>query len=291
MKRHFVYFIASIAVALSVWAVSSVPRSLAAVFSPGNLVIYRVGDGSAALTNAATPVFLDEYSLSGTLVQSIPMPVTVNGSQRRLTANGTATSEGLITLSENRQYLTLTGFDAAVGLPGVASTNIITTGRVIGRAGVDGLVDTSTVISNAFSTASIRSAATDDGTRFWAAGGATGIAYITFGTQGASTIIANSPFNLRQLKIGHGQLYVGSSTSTFNLSTVGIGKPTTAGQTITNLPGLPTAGLNPHSFYFADLDNTTADYDTLYLTQDGTSGGFGNIRFDGSWLPIPRRSI
>ena len=39
-----------------------------APFTPGNLVAYRVGTGTGAL-----PVFLDEYRVDGTLVQSLPL--------------------------------------------------------------------------------------------------------------------------------------------------------------------------------------------------------------------------
>ena len=46
----------------------------AAGFTPGNLVVVRVGAGATALSNAATQVFLDEYSPTGGLVQSVPLP-------------------------------------------------------------------------------------------------------------------------------------------------------------------------------------------------------------------------
>ena len=46
----------------------------AAPLTPGDLVVYQVGDGSYVLSNAAAVVYLDEYTTSGTLVQQIPMP-------------------------------------------------------------------------------------------------------------------------------------------------------------------------------------------------------------------------
>src|SRR6476646_382680 len=39
---------------------------VSAAFTPGDLVVYRVGDGSASLTGIATAVFLDEYTPAGT---------------------------------------------------------------------------------------------------------------------------------------------------------------------------------------------------------------------------------
>src|SRR6059058_2854684 len=65
-------------------------RVVPAAFTPGDLVVYRVGDGTTSLTSSSVPVFLDEYASNGTLVQSIAMPTTVSGAQKRLVASGTA---------------------------------------------------------------------------------------------------------------------------------------------------------------------------------------------------------
>src|ERR1043166_2536631 len=50
---------------------AGIKESPTAAFTPGNLVIYRVGDGSAGLPINATAVFLGQYKKSGTLVQSV----------------------------------------------------------------------------------------------------------------------------------------------------------------------------------------------------------------------------
>ena len=63
----------------------------AAPFTPGNLAVLRVGDGAAALTSAGTAVFIDEYTTTGSLVQSLAIPA--NGSPQ-LVVSGTASSEG-----------------------------------------------------------------------------------------------------------------------------------------------------------------------------------------------------
>src|SRR4051794_4254196 len=70
--------------------------ALAAAITPGDLVIYRVGDGSAALSANATAVFLDEYTQAGALVQSIPLPST---GANALTAVGNSGTEGIISRS------------------------------------------------------------------------------------------------------------------------------------------------------------------------------------------------
>ena len=62
----------------------------AARFTIDNVVVYRVGSG-AALSNAAAPVFLDEYDQTGTKVQSIALPTAaVRNSQSRQSSAGRA---------------------------------------------------------------------------------------------------------------------------------------------------------------------------------------------------------
>lgn len=68
-------------------------------FTPDNIVVYRVGTDAAALSSAATAVFLDEYTPGGLLVQSVAAPTVDAGSNQTLTAVGKAASEGLLTLS------------------------------------------------------------------------------------------------------------------------------------------------------------------------------------------------
>lgn len=83
----------------------------AAAFTPGNLVIYRIGNGTDALSNFGNPVFLDEYTPTGTLVQSVPLPTTASGANRRLISSSIV-QEGMLTRSSDGRYLILTGYDA-----------------------------------------------------------------------------------------------------------------------------------------------------------------------------------
>src|SRR5688572_19084620 len=91
-------------------------------FTAGNIVVYRVGNGTGTLSNAATAVFLDEYTTAGVLVQSVAIPVDVSGANRRLTAAGTGNTEGMLTLSTDGRYLVFTGYDAPVGTIGVGGS-------------------------------------------------------------------------------------------------------------------------------------------------------------------------
>ncbi len=236
-----------------------------AAFTPGNIVVYRLGTGAAALSSAATAAFLDEYTPAGVLVQSIALPIVDAGSNQTLTNSGTATSEGLISLTADGQFILVTGYDAAPGTASVASTTAPAILRVVGRIAADGSVDTSTTL-NGFSTANnIRSAAGSNGTDFYAAG-ATGVGYTSF--QSALTPTSIAAQNTRQLGIFDGQLYETSGSGAIRVATIGAGTPTTAGQTVTNLPGIPTTGTSPYGFFFADLTAAVAGVDTLYIADD-----------------------
>ncbi|MFM9025630.1 MAG: hypothetical protein ACKON7_09880, partial [Planctomycetaceae bacterium] len=257
-------------------------RDMLAAFTPGNLVIYRVGTGSAGLTTAATEVFLDEYGTNGSLVQSIAMPTTDSGSNQTLTAAGNSTTEGMITRSTDGSFIIATGYDAAVG---TASVNGTSTGgaspinRVIGRVAADGTIDTSTT-TTAFSGTSIRSAASDNGAQFWATGGNTGTVYQALGAAGAGTTVSTTVTNQRSVGIFNGQLYASNASgSNTRVTAVGTGLPTTA-TTASQLSGLPATG-NANQFFFADLDGSPG-VDTVYLALDaGTIQKYSLV--SGTW--------
>src|SRR4051812_49022027 len=79
---------------------------------PGDVVVYRVGDGAAALGTSAAAVFLDEYTPAGALVQSIPLPTT---GATALTATGNSGTEGIVSRAQNGQSLVFAGYRANSG--------------------------------------------------------------------------------------------------------------------------------------------------------------------------------
>ncbi len=108
-----------------------------------------------------------------------------------------------------------------------------------------------------------------------------GVRYTTLGSTSGSIQISNSPTDTRALTIYDGQLYVsaatGASPGFYGVATVGTGLPTTAGQSITILPGFPTtSGPTNYGFVFADAN-------TLYVTDDrnSTAGGVQKWTFSG----------
>ncbi len=243
----------------------------AASISSGDILIYRVGDGGSALTSAATPVFIDEYKPDGSFVQTISVPIVTGGANHRLTASGTATSEGFITQSTNGLYFVFAGYDAAVGTAGVTTSASTAVNRVIGRLDLTGSLDTSTALTDAISGGNPRGAASTDGANLWISGTSTGggIRYAAFGATTSTALTTGGTSNLRATAIYGGQLYISTGSGTHGVATVGSGTPTTGGQTLTNLPGVSngTTG-SPYQFFIADLDAGVAGLDTIYVADD-----------------------
>ena len=246
-------------------------------FARADLVaIYRVGDGSGPLVNTGNAVFIDFYSTAGAFVGSTPLPSTAAGTANNLdlVSSGTATSEGLLTASPDRTQLAFTGYNAAVGggtsLAGTAGTAVNRTVGVL----TAGTAAPALYGFNDLATGNNPRSAVISGNNLYADGGAGGIRYANAGTlvpgsiNNTSTQLSTTVVNLRASGIAGGQLYVSdSSGSAVRIGTVGSGQPTTAGQTITNLPGYLTNN-SPYQFFFADLSAGVAGVDTLYVASD-----------------------
>ena len=259
----------------------------AAALTPGNLFVYRVGaSGGGVLAGTATPVFIDEFTTAGTLVQSLAMPTTASGPNGILTGSGTATSDGYLSLAGNGQYLMLSGYDTAIGTVGNVVSNSLA--RTVGRLALDGTVDTSTRLTDTGTgTNNFRSVASTNGSDLWVTTTTGGVRYTTLGSS-TSTQLSTSPVNTRVVGIADNQLYISSGSGTTRLATVGTGLPTATGNTITNLPGFPTGtptASSPYGFFFADLSPGVAGLDTLYVSDDGAGGGLQKYSLNGgSWV-------
>jgi hypothetical protein len=266
----------TVALGGSVTAAAPVP------FTVGNLIIYRVGNGASALAGEGTEVYLEEFTPAGTLVQSVPMPTTVSGFNRRLVAYGIGADEGLITRSNNGYYLVVTGYDASPGANVLSSPPNVD--RVVGRLTNGVTINTSTAISDMGSSANLHSAASPDGINFWLANSSgIGVRYTSLGFTTSTSL--NSVTSNFGIAVADGQLYTSSGSSGLRITTVGFGTPTTSGQTLTNLPGIPTSGILPRAFFFADLDATVPGIDVLYFADRTSNAGVRKYSLvSGNWV-------
>ncbi|WP_162915790.1 T9SS type A sorting domain-containing protein [Paraflavitalea soli] len=252
------------------------PNCFAQTFTPGNFVVVRIGSGANVLTpGEAQPVFLDEYNPCGDLVRSIPMPVAVSGNNKRLTLPISTSdyTEGYISLSQDGTKLALAGYDADPGTAAVSSAAATAVKRVVAIIDQNGVVNTTTALS-AFSSQAIR-AAVINGADIWVSGGSGGIMYTTLGS---TTHVQLTTTTARSLVVLNGQLYASSTSGALRITTVGTGLPVTAGQTMVNLPGLPTTG-NPYQFFVV---NGNSGSDVLYVAHENLLRKYSLS--GGSWV-------
>lgn len=247
----------------------------AAPISSGNLVVYRVGDGVAALGTAASSVFLDEYTITGTLVQSIALP---NSGAAALTAVGNSTTEGVISRSQDGSSLVFTGYRAAAA---TASPTASTVNRVVGTIDFAGLANTSVALTDVTS-GNIRSATSVDGTSSFYLGVSTGVRYVG-SPSGAATSVLIDNRNSRQVNLSGNTLFAanGSTAIAGKVQTYGT-LPTTATAAIPAVSLALADAVN--GFAMFDLDASVAGDDTMYLLST-VENLLRKYTFDGTtWL-------
>jgi hypothetical protein len=236
-------------------------------FTAGNLLMLRIGDGTLALSSAAQPVFLDEYTSGGTLVQTLAMPMTDFGTNKRFCISGTSTSDGVINLSPDGKYLTLTGYNATnIYQAAITGTTVPTVQRIVALVDFNGTVNTTTRL-NAHSGNNIRGGVTVGGAGFWTTGpNATpgNLCYTPFGNDGTGVVSINTAWNCRSVAIANSNLYISRQTEIGVIS----GLPTTASPAPTSLiTGLADA----FNFVVLDADPGISGPDLIYIA-DQTNG-------------------
>jgi hypothetical protein len=243
--------------ALAVGLVLPVTASHAGTIGTDNtVVVLRVGDGTTALSANAARVYLEEYAVSfngagiptgATHVQTIPVPHLGATEGTKLLIGGTAAVEGSLSLAANGQYLMFAGNNSLVGENNSGKRKIAGRLDLAGNVSLDAIYAAGTTSSGN----AIRTLTSQTGNEYWFGMSANpGIGYRTWeggNNSGVSGTSLNT-INTRRLEIFNGQLYVGNASGTNQgVSTVGSGTPTTSGQSVTILPGMPTAaGPSPY---------------------------------------------
>jgi len=259
-------------------------------FTPGDLVIYQVG-GTDSTSYAVTLV---DYAVTGITSASpsgfsVTFPTTPgtpgSGLNQALVESGSATYDGELTLSTDGHHLIATGYDDSTGVTKLTSAFPVP--RTIGVVDSAGDIDTTTALTDANSEGTaktpnnFRSAASNDGKEFWA-GGDGGVEYTT---DGASTATQLAAATIHQTGLVGGQLYATTTGTGLPIVTVGTGEPTTAGQTLSALPGVAADGLSTKttSYAFVTL-GTGPGPDTIYIA-DTTSNVVDKLSLvSGSWV-------
>jgi hypothetical protein len=259
--------------------------AIAAPLTAGNIVVLRAGDGTTTLGATAAGVSLLEYTRTGTLVQTINVSATGTSA---LTVRGSSTTEGILSISPNGQFISFAGHraDAGSANPNTATPAV---DRVIGVLNTAGNVDTTRALPGTFTGDSVRSAVTADGTNFYVGGaGSTTTGGIQYYNGTTTTALLASGANVRQVQIIGGSLYVSAGSATPGRSVFTANGLPTSATTLTSTFA-PVTTPQYQNFFFADLSaqswNSTG-FDTLYAT-DSNAGALAKFTFDGTaWTQV-----
>lgn len=270
-------------------------------FTAGNLVVVRVGDGSTAIAASTTTVSLLEYNTAGVLGTTVNLDAATAGA--RLTLNASSGAEGLLKLSNNKDYLILGGYDAPVNNTTVVGTvGASSFTRLVARINALGQVDYSTKIykigtttednpsatpaqkNTDYYSGNFKTVASVDGMGYWVGNSTNGIRYVPHGNSAVTvpTVITasntlpnptpvtqtNTFTNMRAINIFDGKLFASlTNTTNYGMVQIGTGLPTSAGQTPVNLTGFQNANTAAGDFVFFDLDAGILGVDVAYTLE------------------------
>jgi hypothetical protein len=288
MKKIIISSLVSIACALS---------AQAQFFTNGNLAVVRIGGPNQSVTtsDSGNTVWIDQYTTSGTLVNSYAIPST---GPNALVLNGEP-YEGYLTLTPDGTHLVMGGFNTSApymsnGAPAnVAYSYSATVPRAIATLDAYGNYALPIANTGIFNTYTI-SGAVSDGSNFWAEGtgtstpGLSGVVYCGTALAGATIEVAPGLFGGgRGLNIYNNGLYAAgySSNGTFKATEYGAG-----GYLLSNISGaLPTAATVFTNLFPSGTSSASTASD-LVIDPTGTMAyladySFGIVKYTNSGLP------
>jgi hypothetical protein len=242
--------------------------------NPANLCVLRVGNGTDTLDSSGDPVFLLEYTTNGVLSHSVTIPDS--GSNSLII--GSATSEGVISLSANSNFIVMVGYNTdypyTSSLSGSASTAVP---RGIATIDFNGNYNFITNTQTEFSGNNIRNGASDGSNNFWAVGAVSGTVYMGLASPPAT--IQSTFDDTVVVNIFNGNLcFSQHKTGTFGVySFAGLPVTPNGGATLVLATG---SGSSPYGFAISP-DNTIA-----YVADDrdiSIGGGIQKYTNNGMW--------
>ena len=237
-------------------AIVALITSAQAQFTPGDLVVVRVGDGVNALANSTGPISLLELNTSGTLVGS---PIGIPSGTGGLQISGTATSEGQLLLNADHTALTLGGYvPPFTGSGSLSGRTSAQAPRGYVTIDYNRNVSSTTTLTGDYSGQNIRSGFAS-GSSLWFTGSGTGSGSGLVYYNGSSSTIQG--INSRVLGYYGGNLYYSTGSGTQGIYKYS-GLPTSATTSTAFLTGIAGQGTSPYDFALSP------DGNTLYVADD-----------------------
>ena len=237
-------------------AIVALITSAQAQFTPGDLVVVRVGDGVNALANSTGPISLLELNTSGTLVGS---PIGIPSGTGGLQISGTATSEGQLLLNADHTALTLGGYvPPFTGSGSLSGRTSAQAPRGYVTIDYNRNVSSTTTLTGDYSGQNIRSGFAS-GSSLWFTGSGTGSGSGLVYYNGSSSTIQG--INSRVLGYYGGNLYYSTGSGTQGIYKY-TGLPTSATTSTAFITGVTGQGTSPYDFALSP------DGNTLYVADD-----------------------
>lgn len=260
-------------------AITAASSAMAGVIMNGDIVVERVGGtsaggaGTSALSSAAADVYLDVYrNINGTWSRNTTITLPGTGTGAKLTASGSATSEGFINFSLNKQSITVFGYNVASGTASAKSA----TDRTLATVNLDtGAISTKTGAWGAGATNARSAVYTGNGFYFT---NDAAVSWVADSASTATTITSGSP---RVVGSDGTNLYASTGSGTARgVGQYGSGLPTSAVAAVTPLINTGGSG-SVYGFAMLDTDgNGAAD---LAYTADSSAGLTKYVLSGGTW--------
>lgn len=274
----------SVVISNSVNAVTSAPVALTVLTTPlrlyqTNIVVIRVGDGAQTLTLNGNSIALDQFTSSGSYVNTVNIPDS--GSSPiiaiGLNASGSSLTGTCLTRSADQRLLVIGGYNTSLGYgASLRDSTASSVPRGLGVIDAFAQYNLSVASTTFYSQTFWRGGVTDNGTNFWGAATGTGGTYY-FGFDAPASVVQTNFTNVRSIGIFNGNIYCVSAVSGNN--------------GVLKLNGMPTSSTNanptllfPGSTSSSDLE-VSPNGNLIYVADDRTApnGGVQRWEFNGSF--------
>lgn len=239
-------------------------------FTAGNIVVNRLGDGTTALSGASTNITIQEFTISGSAVQSISIPGTGAGA---VSDSGTATSNGYINTFGNTLFVP--GYQTAVGTASVTGTATTAVPRAVVSVGANGTIGSTSLGGTGWTGNNFRSTIGVGGLLFGsgtASGTNGGVRY--FNGANSTVRISSTVTNVRNLESYGGELMFSTASGTTGIYTLGAVSSLDLSTADANAATLLIPSTSAYGFYI----NSTLG--VAFIADDGITASQGIRRFD-----------